>query len=60
MVNMSFNDGDGYNDNKGGTIVVNFLRFDFRNEGFPDTAEKAMLEIAKGLAANMYKGLSTP
>jgi hypothetical protein len=57
LVNFSFNDGDGYNDGKGGTIVINILRFDFNNQGFPETAVSTMTSVAQALANNMYEGL---
>ncbi|HET9238157.1 MAG TPA: hypothetical protein VFO10_12935 [Oligoflexus sp.] len=57
LVNFSFNDGDGYNDGKGGTIVINILRFDFNNQGFPNTAIETMTSVAQALANNMYEGL---
>lgn len=57
LVNFSFNDGDGYNDGKGGTVVINLLRFDFKNQGFPDTAVSTMAAVAQALADNMYQGL---
>jgi hypothetical protein len=57
LVNFSFNDGGGYNDGKGGTIVVNVLRFDFSNQGFPETSSQTIYAVAQGLAANMYDGL---
>jgi hypothetical protein len=58
LVNFSFNDGSGYNDGKGGTVVINILRFDFTNQGFPETAVKTMGAVAQGLAENMYQGLN--
>ncbi len=57
LVNFSFNDGEGYNDGKGGTIVVNLLRFDFNNRGFPETAITTIYAVAQALANNMYEGL---
>lgn len=57
LVNFSFNDGDGYNDGKGGTVVINILRFDFNNQGFPETAIATMTSVAQALANNMYEGL---
>lgn len=57
LVNFSFNDGAGYNDGKGGAIVVNLLRFDFNNRGFPETAVTTIMSVAQALANNMYDGL---
>lgn len=57
LVSVSFNDGEGFNDGRGGTVVINFLRFVFNNQGFPQTAEAAMMEIAQALAGHMYDGL---
>lgn len=57
LVNFSFNDGNGYNDGKGGTVVINILRFDFNNQGFPETAVSTMSAVAQALADNMYAGL---
>ncbi len=57
LVNFSFNDGNGYNDGKGGTVVINVLRFDFNNQGFPETAVSTMSAVAQALADNMYEGL---
>ncbi len=57
LVSISFNDGDGFNDGRGGTVVINYLKFKFTNQGFPQTAEQTMMEIAKALANHMYNGL---
>jgi len=57
MLNFSFNDGSGYNDGKGGTVVVTLLHFVIRNQGFPATATASIQEIAKHIANTMYEGL---
>lgn len=57
LVSISFNDGEGFNDGRGGTVVINFLKFVFNNQGFPQTAEATMMEIAQALAHHMYDGL---
>jgi len=57
MLNFSFNDGSGYNDGKGGTVVVTLLHFVIRNQGFPATATASIQEIAKHIADTMYEGL---
>jgi hypothetical protein len=58
MLNLSFNDGTGYNDGKGGTIVLNILNIEIDNRGFPATAGKSVEEIGKFLADAMYQGLT--
>ena len=57
MMNFSFNDGQGYNDGKGGTVVVTMLHFVIRNQGFPATATTSIQDIAKHIADTMYQGL---
>lgn len=57
MVNFSFNDGGGFNDGKGGTVVVTMLHFILANSGFPKTATESIGEIAKNIADGMYNGL---
>ncbi len=57
MLNVSFNDGGGYNDGKGGTVVVTLLHFVLNNQGFPATATRSIQDIAKHIADGMYQGL---
>ncbi|HYX33279.1 MAG TPA: hypothetical protein VE954_09210 [Oligoflexus sp.] len=57
MLNVSFNDGSGYNDGKGGTVVITLLHFVLSNQGFPATATKSIQEIAQNAADGMYNGL---
>ncbi len=57
MANFSFNDGGGFNDGKGGTVVVTMLHFIIGNSGFPKTATDSIAEIAKNIADGMYNGL---
>jgi hypothetical protein len=57
MINLSFNDGEGYNDGKGGAVVITTLHFEINNQGFPSTARQAILEIAQFIANEMYQGL---
>lgn len=57
MINLSFNDGSGYNDGKGGALVFNLLHIVINNRGFPVTASKTIDEIGNFLADSMYAGL---
>lgn len=57
MINLSFNDGSGYNDGKGGALVFNLLHIVINNRGFPVTASKTIDEIGNFLADSMYDGL---
>ncbi|MFW7378814.1 MAG: hypothetical protein ACOH5I_08410 [Oligoflexus sp.] len=57
MVNFSFNDGKGYNDGNGGTIVITMLHFIINNHGFPETAASSIQEVAQHTADVMYNGL---
>ena len=57
MINLSFNDGSGYNDGKGGAIVMNLLHITINNRGFPKTAVKTIRAIGDFLAGAMYDGL---
>ncbi len=57
MLNLSFNDGKGYNDGQGGAVVVTVLQFELNNQGFPATARQSVLEIAQYIANGMYEGL---
>lgn len=58
MVNFSFNDGHGYNDGQGGTVVITLLHFVINNHGFPATARRSIEEIAGYIADVMYQGLA--
>ena len=57
MLNLSFNDGTGFNDGNGGTVVITVLHFSINNNGFPETAAKSIEEIAQHTANQMYLGL---
>lgn len=57
MLNVSFNDGSGFNDGKGGAVVITLLHFVLSNQGFPATATKSIQEIAQHAADSMYNGL---
>jgi hypothetical protein len=57
MINLSFNDGTGYNDGKGGALVFNLLHIVINNRGFPVTASETINEIGNFLADSMYDGL---
>lgn len=57
MLNVSFNDGSGYNDGKGGAVVITLLHFVLSNQGFPATATKSIQDIAQNAADGMYNGL---
>ena len=58
MLNLSFNDGQGFNDGKGDAIILNILHITLQNKGFPETAEYAIGKIGQFLADSMYQGLS--
>ena len=58
MLNLSFNDGQGFNDGKGQAIILNILHIKLQNKGFPETAAMAINKIANFLADSMYEGLS--
>ena len=57
MLNLSFNDGNGYNDGNGGAVVVTILDFAIKNQGFPATATDSVKKIAEHIAQEMYNGL---
>lgn len=58
MLNLGFNDGEGFNDGKGGAIVLNLLHITLVNKGFPQTAATAINTIGQFLADSMFEGLS--
>lgn len=58
MLNLSFNDGEGFNDGKGETLVLNLLHITLNNRGFPKIAGRALNELANFLADSMYDGLN--
>ncbi|WP_159455287.1 hypothetical protein [Pseudobacteriovorax antillogorgiicola] len=58
MINLSFNDGSGFNNGAGGTVVITMLHFILNNQGFPETATQSINEIAQHTADAMYSGLS--
>lgn len=58
MINLSFNDGKGYNDGVGGAVVLNMLHLTMNNKGFPQTTSEAIDELGRFLAEAMYAGIS--
>jgi hypothetical protein len=58
LINLSFNDGQGFNDGKGGTIVLNMLHLVMDNKGFPDLTGKALDKLGNFLAKSMYDGFT--
>jgi hypothetical protein len=58
VVNLSFNDGDGFNDGEGGTIILNLMHLTLNNRGFPVSAGKAFDAMADFLADAMFDGLA--
>lgn len=53
FLNFAFNDGNGYNDGRGGTVVICLLHFKVNNQGFPAFARSALLEIANRSVSNL-------
>lgn len=60
MLNLSFNDGQGYNDGRGGTITLNLLRLRLGNRGFPESVADAVNVLGQFLADSMFEGLTKP
>jgi hypothetical protein len=57
MINIAMNDGTGFNDGKGGAVVITMVEFEVANQGFPGTAARAIRELVQFLADNMYAEL---
>lgn len=58
MLNLSFNDGRGFNDGAGETLVFNVMRITLNNRGFPKSAAGAFDRMVNFLADSMYEGLA--
>ena len=59
MVNLSMNDGKGFNDGLGGTVVLTMVHLKMSNRGFPETTEKAIEKLGFFFAKSMYDGLKS-
>ncbi len=58
MINLAFNDGQGFNDDHGGIVVLNLLHLKMANKGFPETTGKSLDRIGTFLPSSMYEGLA--
>lgn len=58
MLNLSFNDGMGFNDDNGGAVIINMLHLKMANKGFVETTEKTLTKIGDFFANSMYEGLT--
>jgi hypothetical protein len=56
---IAFNDGTGFNDGRGGTVLVGLLHLQVNNQGLPALARDAALEVTQhaigGLSAALRK-----
>ena len=59
LINLSFNDGQGFNDGKGGTVVLNMIHLVMDNKGFPELTGQALDKLGNFLAKSMYDGFTT-
>lgn len=59
MLNLSMNDGKGFNDGVGGTVVLTMLHLKMSNRGFPETTEKVIEKLMYFFAKSMYDGLKS-
>jgi hypothetical protein len=57
MLNLSMNDGTGYNDGTGGAVILNMLHLKMNNKGFPETTSKAIDKLGFFFAKSMYDGI---
>ena len=59
MINLSMNDGKGFNDGAGGTVVLTMLHLKMNNRGFPETTEKVVEKLGFFFAKSMFDGLKS-
>ena len=59
LINLSFNDGQGFNDGKGGTVVLNMIHLVMDNKGFPELTGQALDKLGNFLAKSRYDGFTT-
>jgi hypothetical protein len=59
MINLSMNDGKGFNDGSGGTVVLTMLHLKMNNRGFPETTEKVVEKLGFFFAKSMFDGLKS-
>ena len=59
VINLSMNDGKGFNDGAGGTVVLTMLHLKMNNRGFPETTEKVVEKLGLFFAQSMFDGLKS-
>jgi hypothetical protein len=57
QLTFAFNDGTGYNNDKGGAIIITLVHVIVRNEGFPEITSSVTTKVSKAMGQLMYEGL---
>lgn len=60
FLNIAFNDGGGFNDGRGKSVIIGYLHLQMNNQGFPQVAKQTALEIAETACQNLFDGLNAP
>lgn len=60
FLNLAFNDGSGYNDGRGKSVIIGYLHLQMNNQSFPAVAKETALEIAERACQNLFDGLNAP
>lgn len=56
-LNFVINDGAGYNDGRGGTVIIGYLHTKFNNQGYAPVSIQAVKEVMQAVISNLSKGL---
>lgn len=58
MVMVAFNDGTGYNNGAGGTVVIGYIHLKLNNQGYPAIARKTALAVTEEATKNYIAGVT--
>ena len=57
VLNVVINDGSGYNDGKGDSIIIGYIHAKINNQNYPAVSVVAITEIINKISANLAAGL---
>lgn len=57
VLNVVLNDGTGYNDGKGGSVIIGYLHAKVNNQNYPAISIEAIIDIVNRVSTNLATGL---
>lgn len=57
MLMIAFNDGSGYNNDVGGTVVIGYLNMKMNNQSYPAVGRRTVIEVQENAAKNFINGV---